>query len=556
MNRPRMWLLVGGLVSVFMLAGCSTAPAPSAAPSPPAADAPVTPKVNRVVFAMEPFATESWEVWTMAANSFLQIRPVYDYLIGVDPANGKYRPGLATEWSIEPDGKSVRFKLRRGVQFHGDNGEFTSKDLEAPWRERIKEGNPTGQATYWRQTLDRIERVNDYEAVYHLKRADGNFIVSMSEQRGGIEIFSSAAHQKQPAPTMQTGPIAGTGPWQYVSRAQAQSIVFQRTPYKHWRVTPDFPELEYRFMREPSSRLAALVTGEVHATSLPEDLLAAAEGRGMKLATGKAAGLRTMISFYCCYLNDPKDPAKGWMYPESPLMDPRVRRALSKATDRAALNKAFFGGKAETMIQPHHHPSTGAWDPAWERRFSEMYGYDLEAAKRLLADAGYGPAKPLVTNLIVQAAAGYSGAQDLAEALSIQWKAAGIDARLLSGDPAQINRQRDGMQFSNHMGINGTSADIFTGLTNYGSTVSIRGRGVEIFEEDQLLYQVLDTLDEKKLDTLWKQIGEVTFTGFHSLPLFWLPTQAAVNPTIVADYVFPGSISGSWTHLENLRAAK
>ena len=564
MLRRTFGLTLAFVTTALLSAGCGGPVAPSPAPGAPAApsggpaatEGPVTPKVNRVVFAVEPFTTEGWDVWNMAASSFLQVRPIYEYMINLDPNTGKYLPGLATDWSVEPNGQSVRFKLRKGVQFHFGNGEFTSRDLEQPFLERIKPGNPTGQSTYWRNTLDRIDKVNDYEAVYHLKRADGTFIVSMSEQRGGMEMFSSAAFQKLPAPTLQTGPVAGSGPWQYKSRTAVQNIVFERAPYKHWRVTPDFPEVEVRFMKEPSSRLAALVTGELHVTSLPEDLLKSAEGRGMKVVKGRVPGLRTLISMYCCYPVDPKDASKGTLYPDSPLVDPRVRRALSKATDRDALNKAFFGGKGDVMVQSHLHASKDAWDSSWDRRFKDEYGYDLEAAKKLLADAGYGPGKPFQTNLLVQAAAGYSGAQDVAEALAIQWKAAGVDTKLVQGDPAAIGKQRDAMQLSNHMGIIGTSADIFTGLTNYGSTVDIRGRGVELLDEDRLINQVLNTLDQKKIDEIWKQIGEVMFVQHHDIPLFWLPTQAAINPTFVADYVFPGSISGAWTHLENLKAAK
>ena len=31
------------------------------------------------------------------------------------------------------------------------------------------------------------------------------------------------------------------------------------------------------------------------------------------------------------------------------------------------------------------YPDLAGWDPTWEKRFPEMYGYDVKAAKRLLA---------------------------------------------------------------------------------------------------------------------------------------------------------------------------
>lgn len=104
--------------------------------------------------------------------------------------------------------------------------------------------------------------------------------------------------------------------------------------------------------------------------------------------------------FYGVYLNDPRertptpDASKGWLNPDSPLIDVKVRRALSKAIDRDAVNKAFFGGEGKPQFNSHFGPSRQGWDPSWERRFQEEYGYDQAAARRLLAEAGYGPSKP------------------------------------------------------------------------------------------------------------------------------------------------------------------
>ena len=50
--------------------------------------------------------------------------------------------------------------------------------------------------------------------------------------------------------------------------------------------------------------------------------------------------------------------------------------------------------------------------------------------------------------------------------------------------------------------------------------------------------------------------GEVLFTQHKFVPLFWLPVEIAVNPQIVGDWVLPGSISGSFTHTEYIKAAR
>jgi hypothetical protein len=64
------------------------------------------------------------------------------------------------------------------------------------------------------------------------------------------------------------------------------------------------------------------------------------------------------------------------------------------------------------------------------------------------------------------------------------------------------------------------------------------------------------TLEASLQEDMLRQIGEIAFTSYQDIPLFWLPPEAMFNPEFVSDYVFPGSVTGTWTHLENIRAAK
>ena len=45
------------------------------------------------------------------------------------------------------------------------------------------------------------------------------------------------------------------------------------------------------------------------------------------------------------------------------------------------------------------------------------------------------------------------------------------------------------------------------------------------------------------------------FNEFAEIPLFWLFAEAAVNPKYVAEYTFPGVITGFFTHLEYVKLA-
>src|SRR5207244_8644878 len=116
--------------------------------------------------------------------------------------------------------------------------------------------------------------------------------------QGGTELRSKAHSHAKGAPTRQTEPMAGTGPYQFKERSQGEFVRFERVPYDHWRVKPDFPEFEFRWIKEPSTRLAALLTGELQMASLPEDLLQRAQKENFKVVKSRVAGPRILFRPY------------------------------------------------------------------------------------------------------------------------------------------------------------------------------------------------------------------------------------------------------------------
>ena len=42
----------------------------------------------------------------------------------------------------------------------------------------------------------------------------------------------------------------------------------------------------------------------------------------------------------------------------------------------------------------------------------------------------------------------------------------------------------------------------------------------------------------------------------YAINVLWLPSEAVVNPKFVGAYQYPGNITGTWTHVENIKAAK
>ncbi len=555
MNIPRFFATV-----LTLAAGLSVAcaqPATPAAPSQPAAPAgadqakaPVTPKVNRLVMSMPVPAIETNAVRDLGPTTVWELRPMYEYLLHINSDTGKLEPGLATEWNVEPEGK-YRMKLRKDVPLHGDAGAFGAQDVVFTWKDVTDPKSLYPDAPVFRGMITEINPVSDNEVVFTVPENSAFFTYWVSQGQGGFEI-RSAKQGAAGQPTMQGKPLAGTGPYQFKERAQGQYVRYEKTAAKQWRQTPDFPEFEFRFQGEASTRLASLLAGEVHVTTLPQDLQKSAEGRGMKVAKGKVAGPRIFFGIDCCFLKDTQK-LEGWLYPDSPLMDVRVRKALQKAINLDELNKAFFGGKGETMYHTHLHPTRPGWNPDWVKNFPEEYGYDPAKAKALLAEAGYTAAKPLSTNLHVLNLSAYPGTPDLIESVGNYWRQIGVDVKLVQMDPTQLAAARRELKLSNDFLVAATSSVEFIGVSAYWTSIAPRG-GSEDPVVDGLFIKLRSELDAQKREAMWRQLGDESYKKHMSINLLWLPAEATFNPQFVADSPWPGNISGTWTHVEYIKA--
>ncbi|MSQ10985.1 MAG: ABC transporter substrate-binding protein [Dehalococcoidia bacterium] len=549
---------IGAAAAVLLLAAC-TGSQPAGGPAGSGGDAGTAPasgaiKVDKLVFATAPPATENNIERMLGQFDAVALKPIYEFLVGHGPDTDKLVPQLATDWKLEPDGKGYRFQLKKGVQFHKGLGEFTAKDVVFTWEEETKADALQAEAPYWRSTVKRIDIINDYEVVFQIE-PDSNFLHGLSEAESGMEVRSKADYDKRGDPTPQTEPLAGTAPYQFVSRELQQYIRFQKTPFQHYRVTPDFPEFEFRYIKEGSTRLASLLAGESHMATLGRDLQDRAGKEGMKVVRGRVPGARIFLNPTAAFVAD-VDKLEGWLYPDSPLMDVRVRKALQKAVNVEELSKVFFGGTGQTMYNPMINEVRQGWNPDWQKNYKDEYGYDADAARKLLSDAGYTAARPLETSLHVVELGNYPGMPDMIEAIGNYWRTVGVKVTLLQIDPAQRAQQNRQLRFSNDWQIDQTSTAQYTGVfSRFISQKRVPPRGGKHPDLDRLFFQVRQELDEKKQDAWWRQIGDWMYKDHTVLNLFWVPVDVTVNPKVVSDYVWPGISGGNWTHVWYIKAA-
>jgi peptide/nickel transport system substrate-binding protein len=303
---------------------------------------------------------------------------VFDGLVRIDE-RGRVTPGIAASWST-PDPLTWEIKLRPGVKFH-DGSELTAEDvvfsLERPLT--IK-GSPGGFASYVRPIT--AKQIVDKHTL-RLKTAApyGPLLQDLAH----VLLVSKRAAATASSADFDSGKAAiGTGPFKLVKFARGDRIQLARHD-AYWAGRPEWDGVSLRILPSDPARTAALLSGDLDAIeNVPTaDLARLRKSAGHRLA--QTVSWRTIL----LHLDQDRVPPPGVTdksgkpLASNPFKDVRVRLALSKAINRQAIADRVMEGLALPASSPVP-PSVIGHDPA-----SKPETYDVEGAKKLLAEAGY-----------------------------------------------------------------------------------------------------------------------------------------------------------------------
>ena len=538
-------------------------PAPAASNTAPSSSSDAMmdkegPKTTRVVLGLIPARALSNSLRNLGSTSAFQLKPMYEYLMDTHPETRALIPGLAKSWEVEPNGAGLRFFLEEGVAFHDTDGNETgvmTADDVAWTREDIVTEDSTNSIRGLMRAAE-VEIVNDHEIVFRWEKPDADALDFIGNQVGGMEINSRADADTLDVGVLKDRPINGTGPYTFVSRAQEQDVVYRKLPSPHWRLDADFEEIQVRWIQENSTRLAALLAREIHITNVPFEQEPTALADGMKIVTGKVNTMRTYFGMQGAYLNDPSDPNSGYKFPDTPLLNKNVRGALNRAIDRDALNEAFFFNLGQKMHAIHVAETHGAYNERWKNEFEDRYGYNPTAARNMLREAGYDSNNPVETNLFVLGVTQYSGSEDVIESVAQMWSDIGVKVNLLTWDNAQRSARSRALELNNHITLSVLIAPPILALRLNHHTSPPRGGGVEDWVVEEVFEKARRSLDLNVQNQWMQEATNRIYDEYMSIPLFWVPVHATVDPEVVDDWVFPGTVSGTWTHFWNIRGTR
>lgn len=300
---------------------------------------------------------------------------VYEPLFLTDNAQNPI-PGLVLEWSaVEPT--VYEFTLREGVKFH-DGSTLTAEDVKFSFERALTLDAPRTFKTYLKN-VDQVEVIDDLTFRIQTQAPTAILINNLST----FGIVSKASAMDADESAFAAGEVAGTGAYRWVSYTPGDSVVLEAHA-DYWGGAPEFDTVTYKFLGNDSTRVAALLSGDVQVIDeVPPNLVQRLEDDAdIEVTSGTSYMLNYVgmdqhrdVSPYVTGLNGEEIP--------NPFKDVRVRQAMSYLLNRELISERIMDGLSTPA---------GQFVPAGmvgHVADMEPYPYDVEKAQALLSEAGY-----------------------------------------------------------------------------------------------------------------------------------------------------------------------
>jgi peptide/nickel transport system substrate-binding protein len=292
-------------------------------------------------------------------------------------------PGLAEKWTQVND-TTWRFSLRKGVKFH-DGTPFTADDVVFSFE---RASHPLSQVAQYARAMGKVTKIDDYTVEFITPKPNPILL----EQADNIMIMSKSwciknkvekpLDFKAKEETFASRNANGTGPYILKSREPDIKTVLVVNPNYWGKIAGNVTEVVFTPIKSDATRTAALLSGEIDILQdpSPQDVERLSKTASVKVWNG----LENRVIFLgfdqfrdeLLYSN-----VKG----KNPLKDKRVRQAFYQAIDETAIKNIVMRGNAEPTGCITPSPIACNMAPAADKRLP----YDLEAARKLMADAGY-----------------------------------------------------------------------------------------------------------------------------------------------------------------------
>jgi peptide/nickel transport system substrate-binding protein len=303
---------------------------------------------------------------------------LFETLTTEDPQD-HLTPNLALSWRLLDD-TTWEFTLRPGVTF-SDGTPLTADDVAFTLHRVPNVPTTVADFSEYVKPIARIEIVDPLTVRLH---TSAPFPLA-PDYLSAIGIVSRKHGQDTTTADYNTGRAAiGTGPFRFVAWARADRIVLARNT-TYWGKPPAWDRVELHYIRNQSSRLAALLAGDValiNAVAVQDVARVKADAR-FTVASGVSDDVVGLVFDMIDHSSPKITDNDGKPLQRNPFRDLRVRQAIDLIIDRNAIRDRLMNGLAAPDNQ-YMRPGQFGYDPTLP-----PLHVDPAAAKRLLAEAGF-----------------------------------------------------------------------------------------------------------------------------------------------------------------------
>ena len=463
-------------------------------------------------------------------------------------------PGLASSWEISTDGKTYTFHLRKDIKF-SDGSPITAKDFIYSWRRLVdpKTASPynmllanvvganqiiTGKSQA--STLG-VSASNNETFVVKLVHPDAYFLKAILMPN--TTVVSQKNIEKYGKSWIDPDKMVTSGPYMLKEHIINGYVLAEKNPYYFDAKNVSIPKVKYLPYEDNNATIPSYKAGGVDVTfqSLPVDQYAE-----LQQAYGKQ--LHTVLQ-------------EGNYYLDFNMQDPqltnnlKLRQALSMAVDRDALiNQVLKQGQKPLYSVVTPTVDNGAYASIVYDWATWPRPKQVEQAKKLFAEAGYGANHPLIIT--------YSfNTNDLhkrvALAVTAMWKQVfgnGIQASIQNQDWKTFLQIRH--KGSYQIARDGWVAD-YNGVTSYTNLYSCGNDQNNSHycnkNYNNLMAQSMAELNPVKQTELIKQALQLPLNDYAVIPLFQYSYQQLIKPYVKGynpDNNFLENFQSKWMTLE------
>ncbi|MES2906732.1 MAG: peptide ABC transporter substrate-binding protein [Pseudomonadota bacterium] len=336
-------------------------------------------------------------------------------------------PGVAESWTISPDGKTYTFKLRENAKW-SDGSALTADDFVYAWQRvanpktgsyyasmlfPVKNGEAIAKGTMQPDALG-VRAVDAHTFEVTLNNATPYFMETLAYP--ATYPVPKAVVEKLGPEWVKPNNMVSNGAFILKDFIPKDKVQLVKNP--NYRDAPSvaFDELNYMSLEDRATAMKRFEAGEIDSyDDVPaEQLDHVKQTIGDQFLTGPYLG-----TYYFWFKNDKK-----------PFDNAKLRRAISLMVDREYIADKIWGG---TMVAGYSlvPPGIKGYEPV-EADFKNMTAIEREdEAKKLMAELGHGPDKPLKLELRFNTSENH---RNTAVAVTDMLKPFGIEASLLNAD--------------------------------------------------------------------------------------------------------------------------